>query len=260
MGDRDPPFYLPGVDRVTMSEQIDKTKLPKHIAIIMDGNGRWAESQSLPRAKGHIEGVRRVEEIIDAAQALGIKVITLFTFSTENWDRPENEVSLIMNILTAVLEKKLQKLKNDNIQLRTIGRTERVPKALLETIEAVIAETKNNTGLIVNLAFNYGGRIEIVDAVQNIATAVKNGQLNVQDICEDTISRSLYTHGLPDPDLLIRTSGEQRISNFLLWQLSYAEFYFTEKFWPDFNADEFTKAILDYQSRERRFGKLITKE
>ena len=243
-----------------MSEQIDKTKIPRHVAIIMDGNGRWAESQSLPRAKGHIEGVRRVEEIIDTAQEIGIEVVTLFTFSTENWNRPENEVSLILNILTAVLDRKLQKLKSDNIQLRMIGQKERVPKTLFKTIATVIDETKNNTGLIVNLAFNYGARVEIINAVKNIAKLVQSGQLNIEDICEDTISQSLYTNGLPDPDLLIRTSGEQRISNFLLWQLSYAEFYFTKKFWPDFNANEFKKAILDYQKRKRRFGKLGTEE
>lgn len=243
-----------------MTEQIDKTKVPRHVAIIMDGNGRWAESHSFPRAKGHIEGVRRVEEIIDTAQEIGIKVITLFTFSTENWDRPKNEVSVIMNILAAVLDKKLQKLKNDNIQLRTIGRTERIPRPLLETLKTVINETQNNTGLIVNLAFNYGARVEIIDAVKSIVGLVQKGQLNADEICEDTISQALYTKGLPDPDLLIRTSGEQRISNFLLWQLSYAEFYFTEKFWPDFDSEEFKKAICDYQERERRYGKLITKE
>jgi undecaprenyl diphosphate synthase len=243
-----------------MAQEIDKTKIPRHVAIIMDGNGRWAENQSFPRAQGHIEGVKRVEEIIDMAQQLGIKVITLFTFSTENWDRPENEVTLIMNILSAVLDKKLKKLKNDNIQLRTIGRTERIPKLLLETMERVKEETKNNTGLIVNLAFNYGGRLEIIDAVKSIARLVRDGGLRIEDISEDTMSRALYTRDLPDPDLLVRTSGEQRVSNFLLWQLSYAEFYFTEKLWPDFDAGEFKKAILDYQSRERRYGKLITKE
>ena len=243
-----------------MSGTIDQSRLPRHVAIIMDGNGRWAEHQSLPRSKGHIEGVRRVEEIIDMAREIGIKVVTLFTFSTENWDRPEDEVSLIMNILTAVLDKKLQKLKNDNIQLRTIGRTERIPKALLETIQNVVAATKNNTGLIVNLAFNYGARLEILDAVKKISAAVKSGELDIDDISEQVINQSLYTNGLPDPDLLIRTSGEKRISNFLLWQLSYAEFYFTEKFWPDFDATEFKNAILDYQARERRFGKLSAKE
>jgi undecaprenyl diphosphate synthase len=243
-----------------MAEQTDRTNVPRHVAIIMDGNGRWAQNRSLPRAKGHIEGVRRVEEIIDTAQEIGIEVVTLFTFSTENWDRPENEVSLIMNMLTAVLEKKLQKLKNDNIQLRTIGRTERIPPSLLKTIEKVIRETKSNTGLIVNLAFNYGARGEIIDAVRHIAASVQEGRLHIKDICEETVSRALYTKGLPDPDLLIRTSGEQRISNFLLWQLSYAELYFTEKLWPDFDAEEFKRAILDYQRRERRYGKLMAGE
>jgi len=234
---------------------VDKSA-PKHVAIIMDGNGRWAQAQSLPRAQGHIQGVKRVEEIIDTAQELGINVITLFTFSTENWERPENEVSVIMNILASVLERKLQKLINDNIQLRTIGRTDRVPKTLLDTLTEVINETSSNTGLIVNLAFNYGARVEIVDAIRAIARRVEDGSLKSVDINEDIVSDSLYTKGLPDPDLLIRTSGEQRISNFLLWQLSYAEMYFTDKLWPDFTADEFKKAIADYQSRDRRYGKV----
>jgi len=240
-----------------MSEEINKAKVPQHIAIIMDGNGRWAEGQSLPRTQGHIQGVKRAEEIIDASREFGIKVITLFTFSTENWDRPESEVSLIMNILTAALERKLQKLKKDNIQFQTIGRTDRIPDSLLSTLTKVIEETKNNTGLIVNLAFNYGSRIEIIDAIQSIARSVREGKLKIEDIDEEAISSALYTKGLPDPDLLIRTSGEQRISNFLLWQLSYAEFYFTEKLWPDFSAEEFKNAIINYQTRKRRYGKLI---
>ncbi|OGX35963.1 MAG: di-trans,poly-cis-decaprenylcistransferase [Omnitrophica WOR_2 bacterium RIFCSPHIGHO2_02_FULL_52_10] len=243
-----------------MSKLTDKKRIPRHIAIIMDGNGRWAEGQSLPRAKGHIEGVRRVEEIIDTARKLGVKIVTLFTFSTENWNRPESEVSMIMSILSAVLEKKIQKLKQDNIQLRMIGRTDRIPQPLLKTINDVIRMTRENTGLIVNLAFNYGSRLEIVDAVQKISKSVQRGELAVEDINEQTVSDALYTKGLPDPDLLIRTSGEQRISNFLLWQLSYAEFYFTDKLWPDFDAKELKKAITEYQSRERRFGALITKE
>jgi len=243
-----------------MIENIKNREVPQHVAIIMDGNGRWAESQSLPRTQGHIQGAKRVQEIMDVSRELGIKVITLFTFSTENWDRPENEIALIMNILTAVLERKLQKLKDDNIKLQTIGRAERTPEPLLTTLTNVIEETKNNTGLIVNLAFNYGARVEIVDAVQSIAQNVREGQLNVEDITEATISDALYTKGLPDPDLLIRTSGEQRISNFLLWQLSYAELYFTEKLWPDFNAEEFRSAIMSYQTRERRYGKVCAKE
>ena len=240
-----------------MSEEIKKEKVPQHIAIIMDGNGRWAEGQSLPRTQGHIQGVKRAEEIIDASQEFGIQVITLFTFSTENWDRPESEVSLIMNILTAALERKLPKLKKDNIQFQTIGRTDRIPDPLLKTLTKVIEETKNNTGLIVNLAFNYGARIEIIDAIKSIARSACEGKLKIEDIDEETISSVLYTKGLPDPDLLIRTSGEQRISNFLLWQLSYAEFYFTEKLWPDFSAEEYKNAIINYQARKRRYGKLI---
>lgn len=240
-----------------MIEEINKSKVPQHIAIIMDGNGRWAENQSLPRTQGHIQGVRRAEEIIDASREFGIKVITLFTFSTENWDRPESEVSLILNILTAALERKLQKLIKDNIQFQTIGRTDRIPGPLLKTLTKVINETKDNTGLIVNLAFNYGARVEIIDAVQGIARSVRDGKLNVEDIDEEMISNALYTRGLPDPDLLIRTSGEKRISNFLLWQLSYAEFYFTEKLWPDFSAEEFKNAIVNFQARKRRYGKLI---
>jgi undecaprenyl diphosphate synthase len=243
-----------------MHKPIDKKRIPRHIAIIMDGNGRWAEGQSLPRAKGHIEGVRRVEEIIDTARKLGVKIVTLFTFSTENWNRPENEVSMIMNILSAVLEKKIQKLKKDNIQLRMIGRADRIPQPLLRTINEVIEMTKENVGLIVNLAFNYGSRIEIVDAVKKISQSVQKGELSIDEIDEQTVSSALYTKGLPDPDLLIRTSGEQRISNFLLWQLSYAEFYFTDKLWPDFDTKELKRAIRDYQGRERRYGALIAKD
>ena len=242
-----------------MSENSNTIKVPRHIAIILDGNGRWAEMKSLQRAEGHIQGVKRVQEIMDVSREMGIEVITLFTFSTENWGRPESEVSLIMDILTAVLVRKLEKLKNDNIQFRTIGHKEGVPAPLLKAIEGVVSETSGNDGLIVNLAFNYGSRTEIVDAVQEIVRFVQEGQLDVKDICDKTISDSLYTKGLPDPDLLIRTSGEQRISNFLLWQLSYAEFYFTEKLWPDFDTEEFKKAIADYQERERRYGKLTIK-
>ena len=229
-------------------------KTPRHVAIIMDGNGRWAKARNLPRTHGHLEGVKRVEEITDAANNLGIKALTLFTFSTENWSRPESEVSMLMNILTTVLNEKIKKIKEGNIKFQTIGRRDRIPESVLNTLNKVMEETKNNTGLIMNLAFNYGARIEIVDAVKNIARSVKEGHLNIEDINEESFSRFLYTQGLPDPDLLIRTSGEKRISNFLLWQLSYAEFYFTDILWPDFKTEEFNKAIIAYQNRERRFG------
>ncbi len=235
-------------------EYIDTAKLPQHIAIIMDGNGRWAKSRGLSRTQGHREGVKRVEEIVEIARIMGVKVLTLFTFSTENWQRPKKEVMLLMAMITSKLNKKIEKLRKVNIRFQIMGRTDLIPKEVLKALKAGEKKTKNNSGMIMNLAFNYGGRIEIIDAVKNIAKSVQEGALDVEDICEETISQNLYTQGLPDPDLLIRTSGEQRISNFLLWQLSYAELYFTDKNWPEFNKDEFEKAILDFQRRERRFG------
>ena len=231
-------------------------KVPQHIAFIMDGNGRWAERLNLSRAQGHIAGVKCVEEIMDVARELGVKVITLFTFSTENWSRPESEISMLMSTLSAAFDRKLGKLKKDNIQFQMIGRRERIPQTLLKTMDNVAKETQNNTGLIMNLAFNYGSRLEITDAVQSIAKRVQEGSLKIEDITEETVGSSLYTSHLPDPDLLIRTSGEKRISNFLLWQLSYSEFYFTDKLWPEFTGEEFRKAVNEYQQRERRFGKL----
>jgi undecaprenyl diphosphate synthase len=230
--------------------------LPKHVAIIMDGNGRWAASQKLPRFRGHLEGVKRVEEAVETASRLGIKVLTLFTFSTENWNRPVDEVSMLMKTLCTVLQKKAQKLFSSNVRLNLIGRREGVPTEVLKTIESVIDLTKNNTGLIVNLAFNYGSRIEIMDAVKNIAKSVRDKKLNLEDINEEMFGQYLYTKNLPDPDLLVRTSGEKRISNFLLWQCSYTEFYFTNKYWPEFDEKEFTKALLEYQKRDRRFGQV----
>ncbi len=230
--------------------------IPKHVAIIMDGNGRWAKQHHLPRTQGHIEGAKRAEEAVDFANSIGIKVLTLFAFSTENWNRPDTEVSMLMNLLKTILNKKIDKFKNNNLQFKTIGVSDNVPIPILETINKVKKETKTNDGLIINLAFNYGARREIVDAIKDIAHRVKNGDLNIDEICEDTVSNALYTKELPDPDLLIRTSGEQRISNFLLWQLSYTELYFTDKYWPEFTKEEFKKAISDYQKRERRFGRV----
>lgn len=239
-----------------MDQELDKDRIPAHVAIIMDGNGRWAEKQNLSRTQGHIAGVKRVEEIIDYASEIGIKAVTLYTFSSENWNRPSNEVSTIMNIVAAVLNRKLKKLKQDNFKFRMIGREEGLPENCLEAIKLVVHETRENSGVNINLAFNYGARIEIIDAIKTICRSVQSGKVAVDDINEDSVNDALYTHGLPDPDLLIRTSGEKRISNFLLWQLSYAEFYFTEKFWPDFSIEEFKAALLDYQNRQRRFGNL----
>ena len=228
--------------------------IPQHIAIIMDGNGRWAEKRHWPRTRGHLEGVKRVEEIVEAAYRMGVKILTLYTFSTENWRRPQVEVSMLMNTLMTVLKQKVEKFKKNNIRFQVIGRKESVPEPVLRSINFVTNETEKNTGMILNMAFNYGSRQEIVDAVRQIAALIRKGKLNPDEIQEETISQALYTQGIPDPDLLIRTSGELRISNFLLWQLSYAEFYFTEKYWPDFDIKEFEKAIIDYQQRERRYG------
>ncbi|OGX28577.1 MAG: di-trans,poly-cis-decaprenylcistransferase [Omnitrophica WOR_2 bacterium RIFCSPHIGHO2_01_FULL_52_10] len=234
--------------------------IPRHVAIIMDGNGRWAKQRHLTRTQGHAEGIKRVEEIVAAARKVGIAVLTLFTFSTENWRRPESEISMLMNMLTNVLQQKIKNLKENNIKFQVIGREKNVPRTVLKIFQMAINETKNNTGLIVNLAFNYGSRQEIIDAVKGIASAVEKKSLSVADIDEKTVARFLYTKDLPDPDLLIRTSGERRISNFLLWQLSYSELYFTDKFWPDFTKEEFEKAIADYQQRERRYGELAKSE
>jgi len=230
--------------------------LPKHIAIIMDGNGRWAKQRHLPRTSGHLEGVKRVEELISATREAGIKVLTLYTFSTENWSRPENEVSMLMETLINVLNKNIQRLCEGNIRFQFIGRREGVPEKVLKVVDSATEITKNNTTLVLNLAFNYGGRLEIIDAVRAIANEVKNNRLRAEDINETIFTEALYTRGLPDPDLLIRTSGEKRISNFLLWQLSYAEFYFTDKYWPEFTKEEFQKALLDFKNRERRYGNI----
>ena len=238
-----------------MPELINKN-IPRHIAIIMDGNGRWAKNRKLTRTQGHWEGAKRVEELVAVAQAMDIKVLTLYTFSTENWRRPKAEVSVLMKMFANVLDKKIKKLKANNVRFRMIGRKESIPDFVFRRLKAVMDETKDNTGLIMNLAFNYGSRQEIVDGVQSIARAVRDGQIGLDAITEATVSQALYTRDLPDPDLLIRTSGEKRISNFLLWQLSYAELYFTEVLWPDFGEDEFRKAVADYQQRDRRFGKV----
>ncbi len=229
-------------------------KLPNHVAIIMDGNGRWAQNRNLPRSSGHIEGVKRVEEIVYFAQDQGIKFLTLFTFSTENWNRPENEVSMLMTTLITVINRKIKELNEKNIRLQFLGKRQGIPQSVLDTINSASELTRKNTDLTLNMAFNYGGRLEILEGVKNIAQAVKENQLDVNAITEEMLSQSLYTKGMPDPDLLIRTSGEKRISNFLLWQLSYAEFYFTDTLWPDFDKNEFLKALLDFEMRERRYG------
>lgn len=246
------PHFIWGKKKV----ETNAARIPKHIAIIMDGNGRWAQNRNLPRTSGHMEGIRRVEEILDAAHEVGVKALTLFTFSTENWQRPQAEVMILMRTLSDVLRSRVEKLNRSNIRFQMIGHKEGIPSEVMQSINLTIDKTKQNTGMVLNMAFNYGARLEIIDAIKCIVREVQGGHLSVDGISEDTVDRFLYTHGLPDPDLLIRTSGEQRISNFLLWQLSYAEFYFTDKCWPDFDKTEFQKAIADYQGRERRYGRV----
>ena len=235
---------------------IDKNNIPKHVAIIMDGNGRWAKERGLPRSAGHRAGINRVKEIIKATSELGVKVVTLFAFSTENWSRPKKEINLLMRALNNFLDREINELDKNNIRLMVIGQDKPIPQYLLAKIKKVKERTKDNTGLIFVLALNYGSRQEIVDAVKKFTNAVIKDKANLEDLDMENFSNYLYTAGLPDPDLLIRTSGQMRISNFLLWQLSYAELYFPRKYWPDFGKEDLEKAIDIYQRRERRFGKI----
>ncbi|MFA6141825.1 MAG: isoprenyl transferase [Candidatus Omnitrophota bacterium] len=229
-------------------------KIPQHVAIIMDGNGRWARSRGLPKLAGHRAGVKAAEEAMKAAGELGIKVLTLYTFSTENWKRPRHEISALFKLLENYLERESGKLDENNIRFSVIGDMDNLPESVRTKLNKTIELTKKNTGLIVNLAFNYGSRGEIIQAVKHIANDIAQGKLSVDTIDEKIFSGYLYTKYLPDPDMLIRTSGEYRVSNFLLWQISYAELYVTKKLWPDFKKSDLKKAILEYQKRERRYG------
>ena len=234
----------------------DKKKFPNHIAIIMDGNGRWARRRGLARVAGHQIGLKRVKEIIKASAELKLKALTLFAFSTENWDRPKREIDMLMRAFSNFLDKEINEIHANNIRLRIIGRRDHSSRQLLDKIAATENLTADNTGMKLCLAVNYGGRSEIVDAAKRIVACVKRHEFNIQRLNEKTFSEFLYAPEVPDPDLLIRTSGELRVSNFLIWQLAYAEFYFVKKFWPDFTRQELIKAIQEYQARERRFGSL----
>ena len=234
-------------------ELIDKSRIPAHIAIIMDGNGRWAKQRGMARSYGHQAGAETVHAIAEEAARLGVKYLTLYTFSTENWKRPAEEVSALMSLLMDSIEE--DTLMKNNIRFRIIGETEKLPADVFERLNQCIAHTAGNTGMCLVLALSYSSKWEITEAVKQIASQVENHQLAIADITDQTIDRFLSTRFMPDPDLLIRTGGEIRLSNFLLWQCAYSELYFCDTFWPDFKEEEFCKAIYDYQQRERRFGK-----
>jgi undecaprenyl diphosphate synthase len=235
---------------------IDFTKIPAHVAIIMDGNGRWAKKRGMPRIYGHRAGVETLREIVKISSEIGIKVLTAYAFSTENWKRPADEVNFLMNLLSEYLDSEIEELDKNRVKLHFIGNTEELSPLLQEKIAKALSITSNNSGLLLNLAVNYGGRSEIVRMVRHVTTEVVAGNLSEADISEQVIEQYLYTAGLPDPDLLIRPSGDQRISNYLLWQLAYTEFWFTQVNWPDFKPAHFIEAIRDFQHRERRFGGL----
>ncbi len=240
---------------MSLKEKIEKSHVPAHIAIIMDGNGRWAQKQGKDRFWGHQEGVVSVRKIVEAAIAVGVRYLTLYTFSTENWNRPQEEVDALMELMIAAIQRETPDLMENNVRIQTIGDLPRLPQATKENFQKCLDETANNTGLTVVLALSYSSRWEITKAVKQIASEVKNNDLTIEAIDENIIDNYLETKNLPDPDLLIRTGGEYRISNFLMWQLSYAELYFTDVYWPDFREENLYEAILDYQRRERRFGK-----
>jgi len=229
-------------------------KIPTHVAIIMDGNGRWARRRGMPNIVGHRAGVETIRRVIEISLDMDIKVLTLYAFSTENWSRPKKEVEGLMRLLDRYLEEERKKLQEHNIRFNVIGNLEKFPTAIRQKLKDTIAFTGKNNKLLLNLALSYGGRDEIVHAAKRISQDVKEGRLRLEDLDEQSFSRYLYTKGIPDPDLLIRTSGEMRISNFLLWQLSYAEIYMSKKLWPDFKKEDFKKAIDTYATRDRRFG------
>lgn len=240
---------------MSLKEQIDTSRLPAHIAVIMDGNGRWAKMKGKNRVFGHTNGVTAVRETSEACAELGVKYLTLYAFSTENWNRPQLEVSALMTLLLKTINGELNTLLKNDIRLGAIGNIDALPKGVAKELQAAIAKTAHCKRMQLTLALSYSGKLEITQAAKAIAAKVKAGTLNPEDITEQMVADNLYTANMPDPELLIRTSGEKRISNFLLWQLAYAEFYFTEKFWPEFDKEELYRAILEFQNRERRFGK-----
>jgi len=236
------------------NEIFDKNKLPKHLAIIMDGNGQWAEKKGLPRSAGHREGAKTVRRVITSCLNFNIPILTLFAFSTENWKRPKNEINYLIKLFERVLNKEKENLIKNNIKINFIGRLNELPNSLNETMNELSKSTRKNNKLILNIAINYGGRAEIVDAFKSIALKIVENKIDIKEINENIIKNNLYTHNLPDPDLLIRTAGEMRISNFMIWQVAYTEFWVTPIFWPDFSENNLVEAIINFQKRVRKYG------
>ena len=240
---------------MTLIDNIDKSKLPVHVAIIMDGNGRWAKARNMERSAGHVEGVNTVRTVTEIASELGIKYLTLYTFSTENWNRPKEEVDALMHLIVVAIERETPDLIRNNVRLTMIGDFKLMPQEAYDRLCKCMEDTSHCTGLTLCLALSYSSRWEITETCRKIAQMAANGEIKPEDIDADTISTNLCTSNIPDPDLLIRTGGEMRISNFLLWQIAYSEIYVTDKYWPDFSKDNFCQAFIEYQSRERRYGK-----
>lgn len=237
-----------------MKGEIDMNRLPKHIALIMDGNGRWAAKRALPRFFGHKAGMETLREVLRASSDMGIEILTVYAFSTENWNRPTEEVSYLMNLLIEYMRKEINELNKNNVKIKILGDISALPESTREEIEKAVRLTNKNTGIQFNIALNYGGRAEIINACKHIAEDAKEGKITIDEINEDLISNYLFTDGDHDPDLIIRTSGEKRLSNFLLWQSAYSELVFADVMWPDFNKEQLKAAIIEYQSRDRRFG------
>lgn len=239
---------------------INKDKLPRHIAIIMDGNGRWAQKRFMPRTFGHRSGMSSLKQTVETCRELGISCLTVFAFSTENWKRPRDEISFLMNLLVEYINKEIEELHQNDIRLQVLGDFSSLPESSIKAIDMALTKTAANQGMVFNIALNYGARNEIIRAVRHLCEQVEKGLMTAADIDEAAFSQALYTAGLPDPDLLIRTAGEMRISNFLLWQIAYAELWFSTLLWPEFNRQELLRAIWEYQQRDRRFGGLKTEE
>ncbi len=237
-------------------KKIDVERLPKHIAIIMDGNGRWAKERNLPRTMGHRAGVETLKRIVRECNDIGIKYLSVYAFSTENWIRPKEEVFALMDLLVEFLTRELEELHKENVVINYLGDITRLPERCIKILKASKDKTKINSGLFLNLCLNYGGRDEILKSFKDIYYEIKNGNISIDDVNEETISSHLYTCGMPDPDIVIRPSGEYRLSNFLIWQCAYSEFWFSNIYWPDFRIEHLHKAIIDYQNRDRRFGGL----